>query len=377
MIGQVRTVGISGAGYAGNLHANLLASMEGIRLVGIADPDSEQRMKAHSAYGCETFLSLAEMLSKIKPQVVIIATHIPLHYDQVTMAIQHGCNVLCEKPLAGSLQECDAMIHAARSAGVVLGVHLQMSFSDAAMRAKEIIEKGEIGDLYWMFGFTKGRLAASDQREVLHHLLFAMQLFAGTKPSWVTGRVFVNKRSVFPHDIVPIKELYPQGRDSGYGAGDFIRATIEYENGVQGEVILPTVADPPPTFGESGAAKPGTRGGFFVELWGTKGRLRVFLPAGSALWRNDSPLESMESMEKWRLVEGTLDLDPVYAIPRRRLMEDFLQAVRTGRDPVVSGEAGRWTEEVDSGIWESNFTRSDVSIPLEERVHPFVRYRTP
>lgn len=372
---KILTVGISGAGYAGTLSATLLAGMDGVRLVGIADPDPKQRIKARSAYGCETFRSLEEMLSGVRPDVVIVATHIPLHHSQTIAALGRGCHVFCEKPLAGSLQECDEMIEAARRAGVVLGVHLEMNFCDAAIRAKEIVESGEIGDFYWMQGLTKGRLAASDRREVGHHLLYAMQMFAGANPVRVHGQVLVNKRAVVPEDIVPIKKLYPQGRDSGDGAGDFVHATIEYENGIRGEVILPTVADSPPTFGEHGEVKPGTRGGFFVELWGTKGRLRVFLPAGSALWRNDSPLESMESMGKWRLVEGTLDLDPAYVIPRRRIMEDFFEAVRTGREPLVSGEAGRWTEEVDSAIWESHFANSEVSIPLPERTHPFVRYR--
>ena len=76
---------------------------------------------------------------------VYIATPVHLHAAQAIAAAEAGKHVLCEKPMAMDVQECDRMIAAAQSHGVKLGVAYYRRFYPVVQRLKEIIKSGEIG----------------------------------------------------------------------------------------------------------------------------------------------------------------------------------------------------------------------------------------
>jgi predicted dehydrogenase len=80
-------------------------------------------------------------------EAVYIATPVYLHADQTIAAAEAGKHVLCEKPMALSVKECDEMIAACRSNNVRLGIAYYRRFYPAIKRAKEIIESGEIGNV--------------------------------------------------------------------------------------------------------------------------------------------------------------------------------------------------------------------------------------
>ncbi|MEG1322258.1 MAG: Gfo/Idh/MocA family oxidoreductase, partial [Ruthenibacterium sp.] len=70
------------------------------------------------------------------------------HADIAIKALQCGKHVLVEKPMASSLQECDAMIAAAKASGKVLSVVCQNRFKTPMMKVKQLLENGTIGKVY-------------------------------------------------------------------------------------------------------------------------------------------------------------------------------------------------------------------------------------
>lgn len=86
-----------------------------------------------------------ELLNDEEIDAVYIATPVNLHAEQAIAAAERGKHVLCEKPMALNVTECDRMIHACKSSGVGLGVAYYRHFYPVVRRIKEIIDSGEIG----------------------------------------------------------------------------------------------------------------------------------------------------------------------------------------------------------------------------------------
>jgi len=79
---------------------------------------------------------------------VVIATPSALHADQAIAALENGCAVFCQKPLARTKQETDRVIDAARAADRLLGVDLSYRFTAAARAIRELIQNRELGELF-------------------------------------------------------------------------------------------------------------------------------------------------------------------------------------------------------------------------------------
>ena len=86
-----------------------------------------------------------ELLDDAEIDAVYIATPVHVHAPQTIAAAEAGKHVLCEKPMAMNVKECDQMIAAARANGVTLGVAYYRHFYPVVMRAKELIAAGAIG----------------------------------------------------------------------------------------------------------------------------------------------------------------------------------------------------------------------------------------
>jgi UDP-N-acetylglucosamine 3-dehydrogenase len=114
-------VGVVGVGVMGSNHARVFADLPGVKLVGVADPDGQQRDFVSRALGCPAFSGVEPLLAEGIDAVTIAApTH--LHRELALCCIQRGVHVLVEKPIAPSVEEGRAIIAAARHARVALMV---------------------------------------------------------------------------------------------------------------------------------------------------------------------------------------------------------------------------------------------------------------
>ncbi|MEK7083486.1 MAG: hypothetical protein AAB972_04890, partial [Patescibacteria group bacterium] len=227
----------------------------------------------------------------------------------------------------------------------------------------------DIGELYAIKAYGKGRIACSDLMEIAGHLLHLMRYFAKGDATEIFGDVTYKGKPVTIDDVVRVQDLYPEGRDSGYGAGDRMFAYYKFSSGVRGELNLTTLKGAPDTFTEKlGNSR---NFGYFIELCGTAGRMQFYLPR--VLFFNSSPYDDLaKNATPWVEVDSSLreEKDPVLI---KRANEQFLAAIKEDQDPVVSGHIGRIVMEMTLGIYASHFAGQPLALPLIDRGHPFVK----
>lgn len=139
---------IVGAGGAAGVHAAALERIEGARLVAVAGatPRSRRAAALASAHGVRHVADLDALLADPDVAVVVIATPHPLHATAAIAAADAGRHVVVEKPMALSAADCAAMIDAAERGGVLLSVVSQRRWYAPVRRLKEAIDGGRIGD---------------------------------------------------------------------------------------------------------------------------------------------------------------------------------------------------------------------------------------
>src|SRR5207249_5244046 len=107
-----------------------------VRVVAGCDPDSSARAHAAKEWGIPVFESAREMIEKTKPDVVAVCTPPWLHLEHVSLALELGCHVFCEKPLADSLADADAMIQASEKADRTVAINNQFPYMNIHLAAK-------------------------------------------------------------------------------------------------------------------------------------------------------------------------------------------------------------------------------------------------
>ena len=117
-----------------------------VELVALVDPNLDRAKEVAAKFGNPpTFDDVAAMLAEVKPDVVVVGTPNALHAPQSIAALEAGCHVLVEKPMAGSLAEADAMIAAAKKSGRKLMVGQNQRLMSAHVKAKQILDAGTLG----------------------------------------------------------------------------------------------------------------------------------------------------------------------------------------------------------------------------------------
>lgn len=139
---------VIGAGTMGRTHAEAYAAMEGVRLAGIADADSAAAEKAALQFGTSGFASYEEAKAALVAiDVVDICLPTFLHREFTLKAANDGKHVICEKPLAGSLEDARYMIDYCASKGVRLFVGHVVRFFPEYEKAKRLMEQSAIGEV--------------------------------------------------------------------------------------------------------------------------------------------------------------------------------------------------------------------------------------
>jgi predicted dehydrogenase len=142
-------VGVVGCGFVGlGAHVPAVAAIEGARIAAVADGDAKRRGKAVQKYRPgAAYEDYADLVKDPAVDAVVVAVPTPLHALVALAAIEAGKHVLCEMPLAPSLEEVEAMAAAARRAGVCLMPGLNFRFTPNYVRAREMVRRGQLGEV--------------------------------------------------------------------------------------------------------------------------------------------------------------------------------------------------------------------------------------
>jgi len=145
--GKEVRVGVVGAGYVSTHHLRALCDLPFIRIVGVCDADPQRARQLAGRFAIPgVYASLGEM-AQARPQVIHVLTPPDSHCALTLEALDMGCHVFVEKPMAGATVECDRMIASARDKGLVVSVNHSARLDPVVLEALGRVRRGDCGDL--------------------------------------------------------------------------------------------------------------------------------------------------------------------------------------------------------------------------------------
>lgn len=355
-------VAILGCGKVAHLHAQALKNIPNAQLTGVWSRTSKTAWEFAKKYRTESFVDIGVMVEMKSIDLAIVCTPHPFHAQPAIEAAMAGAHVLVEKPLASTLQDCDSILEACRSAGVKSGVISQRRWYEPVKRIKNALDDGKLGKP--VLG-TVNMLGWRDKN------YYHAEEWRGT---WKMegGGVLVNQA---PHqlDILlwfmgEVEEVYGIWKNLNHPyieVEDTAVAIVKFKNGGIGNIIVsnsqkPGIYGKVHVHGDNGAsAGVQTDGGaMFIA-----GMSSIAEPPLNDIWtipgeENFLKMWNEQDSHKFGLINPT-----VYYIEQQ--IKDFLKAIETGRDPLVTGADGRKTVELFTAIYRSTRNNQPVKFPLE------------
>ncbi len=138
-------IGVIGAGFAGTTHARACRDIEGAQVVAVAAATRAEAAPLASECDARVVDSAAELAAAPDVDLVVVASPTYLHAEHAVAAARSGKHVFCEKPLARTLEQGQAIVEACESAGVALAVGHVVRFFPEYRRAHDLIHAGAIG----------------------------------------------------------------------------------------------------------------------------------------------------------------------------------------------------------------------------------------
>jgi predicted dehydrogenase len=148
---------LSFAHHHGEAYISTLRRMDGVELLGVAD-DDPMRGQTIAAQNHAYYFHSYDDLFDAKPDGVIICTENNRHRPLVEMAASLGVHVLCEKPIATTMEDARAIVEACEKAGVFLMTAFPMRFSAPLLEIKARLDQGDFGDIYCFNATNQGEL---------------------------------------------------------------------------------------------------------------------------------------------------------------------------------------------------------------------------
>ena len=329
-------VGIIGAGFFGEKHAEAITALDKTRLVAVSRTNQNELSDFTQRFGGQGYTDYRDLLADSNVQAVLIATPHHLHTEIAIDAASAGKHILLEKPMAPSLAECDRILEAVRAAGVRLLVGHISQFSPTYSIAKALIASGEMGEVVWGVSTMNKLWLEANRRD--WHLDRAtgggMWLTAGMhcldRLSWLVGSRAQSVSAQFG------TRFHDQQAD------DVGMIFLRYVNGVSGTVISTGYQTGAPTN--------------LTELTCTKGMLKVSYESGVQIGRG----------ENWQLIPESVASAGSPHWMTTALVDEWrtlLNAIETGGETPVSGDSARHIMATAFAAEESSRLRREVAVP--------------
>jgi predicted dehydrogenase len=286
---------VIGVGHLGQHHARLLATMDGVELVGVVDTKPGRAEEIGAKYGVPVFRDAADVVALA--DAVTIAVPTESHVEVALPFLERGTAVLMEKPLASSLAEADRLIAAAARHGGLLAAGHTERFNPAVAAAMPLVSAPRFVEVHRLGTFPERSLDIDVIFDLMIHDLDLLLAAVGSEVASV--------------EAVGVNVLTPRV--------DIANARLRFGSGCIANLTASRIS---------------------------RERVRK-----ARFFQHDSYVSidfASQEVEVYRLLRGsgrpTIDggkLPIPQEEPLRRELADFVEAVRTGRPPGVTARAGR------------------------------------
>ncbi len=341
-------VAIVGTGNISNAHIKAyLAFPKRCRIVALVDIFPEKAEEKKRRYGltdAQVYDDHRRILDRDDIDLVDICTPPYVHAEIAVNSLRAGKNVLGEKPMAASPEECDRMIRAMEESGKLLTVVAQNRFRTGYMNLKRVLDTGLAGDIvhaqadsFWWRGhcyydlWWRGTWAKEGGGCTLNHAVHHIDMMLWLMGMPVEVQAMMSNTS---HDNAEVEDLSI--------------AVLRYVNGALGQITSSVVHH-----GEEQQ----------IVLQGKRARISAPWKVSASVSRDNGFPAPNEKLEQ--------EIDRYYrSLPGQpyeghtALIDDVLRALETGGQPLISAQDGRRTVELITAIYKAAVTQRPVKLPL-------------
>ena len=300
---NVRIGGV-GVGHLGQHHARLLAAMDGVDLVGVCDVNRARADEIGTKFAAPAFSDARELVGRVDAVTVAVPT--VAHLDVGLPFLQAGVATLIEKPIAPSVADADRLVEAAERAGAMLATGHTERFNPAVAAALPIISGPRFIEIHRLGTFPERSL---DIDVIFDLMIHDLDLLLSVVRSEVTGI-----------EAVGVNVLTPKA--------DIANARLRFASGCIANVTASRIS---------------------------RERVRK-----ARFFQSDAYVSidyAAQELEVFRLVKNGPrpiihggKVDVVNEEPLRRELADFVEAIRSGRQPGVTGRDGRLALELATRV---------------------------
>ena len=290
-------VGVVGVGYLGSIHARIYERMQNVRLAGVMDSDVETGRRVAKECGCSVIQSLEEMMDNVDAVSVVVPTS--KHREITEPFLEKRIPVLLEKPVAHTLSDAQAIVELASRKGTLLQIGHLERFNAGVVRLAAELDRPRFIEVHRLGEFVA---RATDVDVVTDLMIHDIDIVLSLVPSELRYISAVGAKIITDHV-------------------DIANARLEFENGAIVNVTASRVS-----------AKKFRRIRIFAES--------CYLALNFEDQQIDVARPGVVPEEGGfaPIVSESIQVTP--RAPLDAELEDFVDCVRTARDPVVGGEAG-------------------------------------
>jgi UDP-N-acetyl-2-amino-2-deoxyglucuronate dehydrogenase len=343
--------GILGCGVIGPHHAKAIAGLQSAELVAVADVVPELAEELAEKNRCSHYASLEEMLSGVDLDAVCVCTPSGMHAEGAITALEAAKHVVIEKPVDVTLEAADRLIEVQRATGGRVAVVSQHRFDAATQAVHEALARGEFGRVtsgsadvrwwrsqsYYDSGGWRGTWELDGGGVLINQAIHSIDLL-----QWMMGQVVevTAHTGLLAHERIEVE--------------DTAVAILKFTNGALGSIVATTAAYPGLT---TRIAVHGDRGSAIID----DDELTYFYAAGEGQEGEAHGVvggenQAEETMQRYgEAASGPgAGADPgSLSMAHRDQIQDFVEAVREGREPLVNLQEGRKPLAIIQGIYES------------------------
>ncbi len=335
MPGELR-IGVIGCGAMGQGHVSVWQSIAGASITAVCDADGIRAEETAFRIGAKPYSDLESMLDSGVIDAVDICTPSGMHADQGIAAAKHGIDVLCEKPLDLNIEKVDRLIEECERQNVTLGCIFQRRTYRGAQKVVEAIHHGDMGRILSCSAYLKWWRPQSYYGS------------GGWRGTWALDGGVLANQAIHAIDHLcwlagPVAEVEyscVQTLAHEMQAEDFAIAVLRFERGARGVIEATTCCSPDLC----------SR----VEVFGTKGSA-MFDDATVRKYGIEG-VDLLHTLDQFDEVIGG-GSQPMAISMRGHsiLLSDFVEAVQTGRQPMIPGRDARMSVDALNKIYRKAF----------------------
>lgn len=331
-------IGLVGCGAISTQHLEAISSLEGLELAGVVSASADRARACGERWDVPWSVRLEDLLGRDDVDAVTIATPSGLHAAQALAALRSGRHVVVEKPIALTVADADTIVREGHDRGLTVATISQRRFEPVVGALRAAVEAGALGRISLIIA------------EGLYHRpqsYYDSAAWRGTRD--LDGGVLMNQ-AIHTIDLLrwlggPVASVSAHLATLGHvmEAEDTASVSLRFASGTLGAIVATTCLQ---------SEQPTE-----LRVYGDRGHVRL---VGEAAVEWDVPgiPAPPDAVDDAALPPGTGTTRTwgTNAAGYLRQYADFIDAVRSGRPPVVTGEDGRNAVELVTAAYEADRT---------------------